>query len=38
MSSGKKRRVVVLGSTGSIGLSTLRVAAQLPDEIEIVGL
>jgi len=38
MSSGKKRRVVVLGSTGSIGISTLRVAAQLPDEIEIVGL
>lgn len=38
MSSEKKRRVVVLGSTGSIGLSTLRVAAQLPDEIEIVGL
>ena len=38
MNSGKKRRVVVLGSTGSIGLSTLRVAAQLPDEIEIVGL
>jgi 1-deoxy-D-xylulose-5-phosphate reductoisomerase len=38
MNSGKKRRVVVLGSTGSIGLSTLRVAAQLPDEIEIIGL
>ncbi len=38
MSSRKKRRVVVLGSTGSIGLSTLRVAAELPDEIEIVGL
>ena len=38
MSSGKKRRVVVLGSTGSIGISTLRVAAALPDEIEIVGL
>lgn len=38
MSSGKKRRVVVLGSTGSIGISTLRVAADLPDEIEIVGL
>lgn len=33
-----KRRVVVLGSTGSIGLSTLRVAANLPEEIEIVGL
>lgn len=38
MTSEKKRRVVVLGSTGSIGLSTLRVAAQLPNEIEIVGL
>lgn len=38
MSTGPKRRVVVLGSTGSIGLSTLRVASQLPDEIEIVGL
>jgi 1-deoxy-D-xylulose-5-phosphate reductoisomerase len=38
MTSGKKRRVVILGSTGSIGLSTLRVASQLPDKIEIVGL
>lgn len=38
MSRGKKRRVVVLGSTGSIGLSTLRVAENLPDDIEIVGL
>jgi 1-deoxy-D-xylulose-5-phosphate reductoisomerase len=34
----KKRRVVVLGSTGSIGLSALRVAASLPNDIEIVGL
>jgi 1-deoxy-D-xylulose-5-phosphate reductoisomerase len=33
-----KRRVVLLGSTGSIGLSTLRVAANLPGEIELVGL
>lgn len=33
-----KRRVVVLGSTGSIGLSTLRVAANIPDEIEVIGL
>ena len=38
MTPKKKRRVVVLGSTGSIGLSTLRVAVDLPDEIEIVGL
>lgn len=33
-----KRRLVLLGSTGSIGLSTLKVAANLPDEIELVGL
>ncbi len=38
MSSGIKRRVVLLGSTGSIGLSTLKVAENLPGEIEIVGL
>ncbi len=38
MTSGKKRRVVLLGSTGSIGLSTLKVAENLRDEIEIVGL
>ena len=38
MTSGKKRRVVLLGSTGSIGLSTLRVAENLLDDIEIVGL
>jgi 1-deoxy-D-xylulose-5-phosphate reductoisomerase len=38
MSSGRKRRVVLLGSTGSIGLSTIRVAENLPGEIEIVGL
>ncbi len=38
MSSLQKRRVVLLGSTGSIGTSTLKVAAALPDEIEIVGL
>jgi 1-deoxy-D-xylulose-5-phosphate reductoisomerase len=33
-----RKKVVVLGSTGSIGQSTLRVARDLPDEIEIVGL
>jgi 1-deoxy-D-xylulose-5-phosphate reductoisomerase len=33
-----KRRVVLLGSTGSIGISTLKVAANLPGEIELVGL
>ncbi len=38
MTHGKKRRVVLLGSTGSIGLSTLKVAGNLRDEIEIVGL
>lgn len=38
MINGRKRRIVLLGSTGSIGLSTLKVAADLPDEIEIVGL
>ena len=34
----RKRRVVLLGSTGSIGGSTLRVARELPEEIEIVAL
>lgn len=33
-----KRRVVLLGSTGSIGKSALRVGRELPDEIEWVGL
>ena len=36
--SPKAKRVVVLGSTGSIGTSTLDVAAALPDRIRIVGL
>ena len=34
----RKRRVVLLGSTGSIGCSTLKVAHELPERIEIVGL
>jgi len=38
MSDTAKRRVVVLGSTGSIGTSTLEVAARLPGQIEIVAL
>jgi 1-deoxy-D-xylulose-5-phosphate reductoisomerase len=38
MTSGRKRRVVLLGSTGSIGKSTIRVAENLPEKIEIVGL
>lgn len=33
-----KKRVVVLGATGSIGESTMRVARSLPGQIEIVGL
>jgi 1-deoxy-D-xylulose-5-phosphate reductoisomerase len=36
--SPQKRRVVLLGSTGSIGTSTLKVARELPDEIEIIAL
>ena len=38
MSTPRKRRVVVLGSTGSIGTSALKVARELPGHIEIVGL
>ena len=34
----KKRRVVVLGATGSIGQSAVRVARDIPDRMEIVGL
>lgn len=34
----KKRKVVLLGSTGSIGTSTLKVAADVPDCMEIVAL
>jgi 1-deoxy-D-xylulose-5-phosphate reductoisomerase len=33
-----KKRIVLLGATGSIGESTLRVARSLPDHLEIVGL
>ena len=36
--STSPKRVVVLGSTGSIGTSTLDVAAALPERISIVGL
>ena len=36
--SVRKRRVVLLGSTGSIGCSTLKVACELPEEIEIIAL
>ena len=34
----KRKRVVVLGATGSIGDSTLKVARDIPDRMEIVGL
>src|SRR5262249_62070707 len=34
----KRKRVVVLGATGSIGDSALKVAADIPDRMEIVGL
>ena len=36
--SGKRKRVVVLGATGSIGQSALKVARDIPDRMEIVGL
>jgi len=32
------KKLVLLGSTGSIGKSTLKVADSLPDEVEIIGL
>ena len=36
--SGKRKRVVILGATGSIGESALKVARDIPDRVEIVGL
>jgi len=36
--TGVRRRVVVLGSTGSIGRQTLEVARALPDRVTVVGL
>lgn len=33
-----KRRIVVLGSTGSVGVSALDVARQLPDALEVVAI
>jgi len=38
MTPSRKRRVVLLGSTGSIGCSTLKVARELADRIEIIAL
>ena len=34
----RPRRVVILGSTGSIGTSALKVAREIPDYMEVVGL
>ena len=34
----RKRRVIVLGATGSIGQSAAKVAEDLPDRVELVGL
>ena len=36
--SPSKKKVVVLGSTGSIGESTIKVANDLSDRIEIIGI
>ena len=36
--AGSRRRVVILGSTGSIGTSCLKVIAHLPDRLEALGL
>jgi len=35
---GKRKRVVVLGATGSIGCSAQKAARALPDHVELVGL
>lgn len=34
----KRRKMAILGSTGSIGESTLRVAAQFPEKVEVAAL
>jgi 1-deoxy-D-xylulose-5-phosphate reductoisomerase len=36
--SGESKRVVILGATGSIGESALKVARDIPERMEIVGL
>jgi len=33
-----KKKLSILGSTGSIGVSTLDVVRQFPDQFEVVGL
>jgi len=38
MASAQRRKVLLLGSTGSIGTSALKVARDIPDRMEIVGL
>ncbi len=38
LNSGERKRVVVLGATGSIGESALKVARDIPERMEIVGL
>lgn len=38
MTESRKKRIVVLGSTGSIGENTLRIVEKLEDRFEIVGL
>ncbi len=36
--SATARRVVILGSTGSVGRQALDVISRLPDRLEVVGL
>ena len=36
--AARKKRVVILGSTGSIGESAIKVANDLSDRIEIIGI
>src|ERR687888_77161 len=36
--SGKRKQVVILGATGSIGEIALKVARDIPDRMQIVGL
>ncbi len=38
MMNGRRQRLAILGSTGSIGVSTLDVVSRHPEKIEIVGL
>ncbi len=38
MGDAVRKKVVLLGSTGSIGCSTLEVARQIPERVELVGL